>query len=202
MEKTQFIGLRAQMLYGAQKERDFAAKVLHASLIGFCKSQVRKYVFNISAEEVDEKATDILADILTEKLASFNEAHAYQPWISRIIHNRSVDEFRRRKSSKNKLRMDEGVCNGEGNTYKVEIQDDSKLPDESQEEDFKFTVLKDSLEAVTPKYRQVLEFLYIEELSQKEIVARTGLKRSTVGVFTFRGLKELKKLFRNRGFVF
>ena len=82
------------------------------------------------------------------------------------------------------------------------MRDDSKLPDENLEEDFKYTVLKDSLESVTPKYRQVLEFLYIEELSQKEIVARTGLKRSTVGVFTFRGIKELKELFRNRGFVF
>jgi len=55
------------------------------------------------------------------------------------------------------------------------------------------------MDALSPKYREVIHYRFVQELSPKEIAEITGESQNVISVRIHRALKELKRLFNARG---
>lgn len=61
--------------------------------------------------------------------------------------------------------------------------------------------VREALEGLTPKQREVLLLGYDEQLTQTEIAARLAVPLGTVKTRTFHGLRALRVLLESRGLV-
>jgi len=62
---------------------------------------------------------------------------------------------------------------------------------------YEFEEAKELLDKLSPKYRDIIIFYYIEELSTKEIAKITGKSEVNIRVIISRGLKQLRQMNNN-----
>lgn len=136
-----------------------------------------------------EDIQDIVQDVFLsayENIRSFDTDQKFSSWIYRIAHNAFVNALKKRV--RNPL---------------VFMEFDTLLPhaayedpDETERERADMRVLIDKgLEAISPKYREVLILHYLEELSYQEIADILRVPTSTIGVRLKRGKDALREAY-------
>lgn len=132
---------------------------------------------------------DIVQDVFLsayENFRSFDVEKRFSPWIYRIAHNAFVNRLR--KAS----RLVPGGFDFDTLVSHVAYED----PVESEREQREMRIMIDkSLEAISPKYREVLILFYLEGLDYKEIADVLEVPSGTVGVRLRRGREALKEVY-------
>jgi len=130
------------------------------------------------------KALDIAQDTFTR---AWEYASKGEPVLNmrallyRIAHNLIVDEYRKKSTVSLDAMMEEGFDYGANNTERMIDQFDAR------------DVIK-LVDQIDPKYRDVVMWRYIDEMSVKEIADITGDTENTVSVRIHRGIEKLKNL--------
>lgn len=114
------------------------------------------------------------------KRGSLKDEQRFAPWLTRILINCCKDELKRRKW----LRVTATVQEGGG---LQEMTSDRKLD------------MERALEAVKPKYRQVLVLKYYRDMTLADIAEVLGKPEGTVKTWLNKGLKQLRDKLRIRG---
>ncbi len=152
-------------------------------LIG-ASSTLRRYLARRTSDP------EMVEDILQETLLSIHRArHTYilgrpvGPWLYAICEHRMTDFFRRYRRIE-----------------KMEVTTLDQLPevfssDGAHEVNDRGDQIREALENLPEKQREVIELLKIHDLSVKEVSAKTGMSESAVKVTAFRGYEEIRRIF-------
>lgn len=136
--------------------------------------------------------SDKVEDVLQETLLAIHQArHTYMPsrkigpWIYAICNHRMIDYFRKfRRIEKNEV-MDFDL---------IEVAEAQRAtPSKSNE---KSDRVFDLLDKLPIQQQTVIKLLKLEELSVKNVSARTGLSESAVKVTAFRGYETIRRWLR------
>lgn len=137
-----------------------------------------------------EDIEDIVQDVFVsayQNLQSFDGSQRFSPWIYRIAHNAFVDTLRKKTRSPFVFMDFDTLVSHSAADESVERERDQK--------EIK-TMIEQGLEKLSPKYREILIFYYLEDLSYKEIAEILRIPIGTVSVRVKRAKEELRSVLQ------
>ena len=96
------------------------------------------------------------------------------------------------------LSIDKTVDDGEGTDMGFEIKADTLNPEERFERKQKIRIMREIVDNLKPRYRELVVLRYFREFSYDEISKETELPLGTVKAQLFRAREQLYKLMHNK----
>lgn len=144
---------------------------------------------------VRSRAEEIVQEAFMKLHAHFDEVREPRRWIYRTVHNLALNE---RRSSDKVLSLHPA---GPEETPSIEISDPQPLPDEQIARCEGIGLVRLSLGTLDERSRELIRLKFHEELSYKEISARTGLKVGHVGYLLHHAITAISEELAKNGFV-
>jgi RNA polymerase sigma-70 factor (ECF subfamily) len=141
-------------------------------------------------------AEDIVQDAFMRLHAQFNEVREPRRWLYRTVHNLALNH-RRQAGKIVPLAAPAGATAPTAN----DTADPQPLPDEQIARWEGIGLVRLSLETLDDRSREVVRLKFNEELSYKEISARTGLNIGHVGYLLHHALKAIADELARNGVV-
>lgn len=166
-------------------------------LIQRYEEKLLRYIMRISNTSAED-AEDILQEVFIKvykNLNSFDQNLKFSSWIYRITYNETISHFRRVKNKPKVLNTDDSVeffnrIASEENIEKhVETEEQKKL-------------VRDILDALDEKYKEVLILTFLEEKDYTEISDILKKPMGTVGTLINRGKQKFREECIRRGINF
>lgn len=142
-----------------------------------------------------EDAEDIVQESFINAyryLNSFDQRLKFSSWLYRITHNAAVSFFRKAKA------RPQVVVGEDGDDLLDRIASDHDLMEEIHEK-LTATQVRDVLERLDPKYREVLVLRYLEDKEYQEISDILQKPIGTVGTLINRAKKQFVREVRGAG---
>ncbi len=123
-----------------------------------------------------EEALDITQEVffrIWQKAKQYDDRYPLTPWIYRIASNLCTDHYRRKNFRVHANRVDWEESQGNGGSRQ-------SSPEEVAQQRETLRRLRDSLETLPPRQRQVLRLRLLHEYPLREIAAAEGISLGTV----------------------
>lgn len=130
-----------------------------------------------------------------KRLDQYTPSFAFSTWLFKIATNNCIDFIRKKKN--NTFSIDKTVEGAEGGEMSITLRSDFLDPEEKMQKKQKVKMLHDVVDKLKPRYRQLVELRYFEELSYEEIAARLELPIGTVKAQLFRARELLLNIMKN-----
>jgi RNA polymerase sigma factor (sigma-70 family) len=128
-------------------------------------------------------------------LELFTPEFAFSTWLFKIATNNCIDFIRKKQVSPTRIdQLQDDIDN-----LTVNIQSDLPDPEETLINDQKIAVLKDIVNQLKPRYRNLIELRYYKEYSYEEIAAELKLPIGTVKAQLYRAKSLLYNIFTKTG---
>ncbi|MCC5922226.1 MAG: sigma-70 family RNA polymerase sigma factor [Crocinitomicaceae bacterium] len=169
----------------------------YATLMG----QYRDAVFYMILKIV--KNTDDADDLTIEafgkafnRLDQYTPNYAFSTWLFKIASNNCIDFLRKKRVHITSI--DNAFPNEDGEGMRIDIPSNSLDPEEVIIKTQKIKMMRDVVEKLKPRYRELVEKRYFEELSYEEIAEQMDLPLGTVKAQLFRARDFLANLMKNK----
>jgi RNA polymerase sigma-70 factor (ECF subfamily) len=126
-----------------------------------------------------------------QNLARFSPDFAFSTWLFRIATNHCIDYLRKQK--KDPCSRDKSQSPG----FQPDIIDQSFGPEENFIREQRQRLLREIVDKLNPRYRQLIKLRFFEELSYDEISAQLKMPIGTVKAGIFRAKDLLYLILRN-----
>ena len=130
-----------------------------------------------------------------KNLHKYDPQYSFSPWRYKISINNAIDFIRkkkREKSAANKtVSLDEPYANKDGDTMEVNIQSNSKDPEELFMKQQRKDLVQDVVKQLSPRYKRLIELRYFKEFSYKEISEELEQPIGTIKAQLFRAREVL-----------
>lgn len=132
------------------------------------------------------QAEDVVQEAFMKLHAQFESVAKPRPWLYRTVHNLALNQRRAagKTVSLEKFSEDE-------NSATADTADSALLPDEQMLRLEGIGLVRISLETLDERSRELVKLKFNDELSYKEIAARTGLTAGNVGFILHHALKTI-----------
>ena len=161
------------------------------------ESPLLGYAFRLLPDA--DMAEDVVQEAFMRLHTHFAEVREPRSWLYRTVHNLALNH--QRKASKI-VRLDPaGNREGEGPDPANDPPDPQPLPDEQIARWEGIGLVRLGLQSLDARARQLVELKFQEDLSYKEISARTGLSVGNVGYILHHALKSLAAELAKAGLV-
>ena len=140
-------------------------------------------------------AEDIVQESFMRLHAHFAEVREPRRWLYRTVHNLALNQ---RRGADRIIPLDPGE--GEGNAH-GESSDPQPLPDEQIIRLEGIGLVRLSIGSLDERSRELIRLKFQENLSYKEISARTGLKVGHVGYLLHHAIKAVADELAKNGMV-
>jgi RNA polymerase sigma factor (sigma-70 family) len=128
-------------------------------------------------------------------LDSFTPDFAFSTWLFKIATNNCIDFIRKKQVSPAPIdQLQDDLDN-----LTVNIQSDLPDPEETLINDQKIAVLRDIVNQLKPRYRNLIELRYYKEYSYEEIASELKLPIGTVKAQLYRAKSLLYNIFIKTG---
>lgn len=151
------------------------------------------YNFQLKNTNNDEDAEDITIQTFSkafDKISSFDEQYKFKTWLITISKNVYIDFIRKKKSSIST----ETTKEQEEKIYSV--VDDSPTPEDKIITEQNLAKLLRDIKKLKPKYQEVINLRYFQELSYKEISEQINEPMNNVKVKLLRAKKLLSEIIK------
>ena len=132
------------------------------------------------------QAEDVVQEAFMKLHAQFASVEKPRPWLYRTVHNLALNHRRAAGKTVSLDRPD-----AEDDPAPAETADPALLPDEQIIRLEGIGLVRISLAALDERSRELVRLKFTEELSYKDIAARTRLTTSHVGVILHQALKTI-----------
>lgn len=146
-----------------------------------------------------DMAEDMVQEAFMRLHTQFAEVREPRAWLFRTVHNLALNH--RRKASKIVALEAPAPGGDERDSMSNQAPDPHPLPDEQLARLEGVGLVRVGLQALDPRARQLVELKFREDLSYKEISARTGLSVGNVGYILHHALKSLSAELAKAGLV-
>jgi RNA polymerase sigma factor (sigma-70 family) len=128
-------------------------------------------------------------------LDSFTPEFAFSTWLFKIATNNCIDFIRKKQASPAPIDQ----WQDDLDNLTVNIQSDLPDPEETLINDQKVAVLRDIVNQLKPRYRNLIELRYYKEYSYEEIATELKLPIGTVKAQLYRAKSLLYNIFIKTG---
>ena len=133
-----------------------------------------------------EDAMDLTVETFAkafEKLDKYQPDFAFSTWLFRVATNNCIDFIRKKKLNTISIH---GMTNDEGEEKQLEIKSDVLNPEESSIKKQQTKELRQLIDSLPSRYRNLITLRYFDELSYEEIAMQLDLPLGTVKAQLFR----------------
>ena len=137
------------------------------------------------------KDTDDADDLTIEafgkafnRLGQYSPNFAFSTWLFKIASNNCIDFIRKKRIKVTS--MDTGVVNDNGDVLKIDTKSSTPNPEETFMKDQRVVHMRLLVSKLKPKYRELVEKRYFQEMSYDEIATEMNLPLGTVKAQLFR----------------
>jgi RNA polymerase sigma factor (sigma-70 family) len=128
-------------------------------------------------------------------LDSYAPNFAFSTWLFKIATNNCIDFIRKKQSSPSII--DQGP--DEMDNYTANIQSDTPDPEEAMINRQKISQLREVVNQLKPRYKELIELRYYKEYSYEEISKELNLPIGTIKAQLFRAKTLLQDIMRKTG---
>lgn len=121
---------------------------------------------------------------------AFNRLHQYSPsyafstWLFKIASNNAIDFIRKKRIKVTS--MDSAYTNDDGESIGIDVKSSEHDPEEETIHAEKVVTMREIVKKLKPRYRDLIEKRYFQELSYEEIAVEMDLPLGTVKAQLFR----------------
>lgn len=130
-----------------------------------------------------------------KKLDQYTPNYAFSTWLFKIASNNAID-FLRKKKLTNAVSLDTRVENSDYDTSNL-VRSTHLNPEEFYIKKQKVEMVRMVIDKLKPKYRELVELFYFQELSHEEISEKLNLPIGTIKAQLFRARDFLFELIKN-----
>lgn len=130
-----------------------------------------------------------------KKLDQYTPNYAFSTWLFKIASNNAID-FLRKKKLTNSVSLDSRNDNSDYDTSNL-VKSTHLNPEEFYIKKQKVEMVRAVIDKLKPKYRELVELFYFQELSHEEISERLNLPIGTIKAQLFRARDFLFELIKN-----
>ena len=137
------------------------------------------------------KNTDYADDLTIEafgkafnRLEQYSPSFAFSTWLFKIASNNSIDFIRKKRIQVTS--MDSGFSNSDGESIQIDARSTGLNPEETIIQGQRIDNMRLLVSKLKPKYRELVEKRYFEEMSYEEIAEEMNLPLGTVKAQLFR----------------
>lgn len=132
-----------------------------------------------------------------KKLEQYTPDFAFSTWLFKIASNNAID-FLRRKKQKNNVSIDNKFSDDDGFDFSANIKAHGLDPEEHFIRKQKIDTVRILVDNLKPKYREMIELFYFQEMSHEEISKQLSLPIGTVKAQLFRARELLYTALKRR----
>jgi RNA polymerase sigma-70 factor (ECF subfamily) len=126
------------------------------------------------------------------RLEQYSPSFAFSTWLFKIASNNCIDFIRKKRVSVTS--MDTGRMNDDGEVIFYDAKSATLDPEETFIQEQKIKLMRNLVSKLKPRYRELIEKRYFEELSYEEIAEELDLPLGTVKAQLFRAREFLANL--------
>ncbi|MFT5821907.1 MAG: RNA polymerase sigma factor (sigma-70 family) [Crocinitomix sp.] len=171
-------------------------QMAYASLMDMYRESI--YFMMIKMVRSEDDAEDLTIEAFGK---AFNRLHQYSPsyafstWLFKIASNNAIDFIRKKRIKVTS--MDTAYTNDDGESVSLDVKSTEKDPEEVTMHAEKVVMLREVVKRLKPRYRDLIEKRYFQELSYDEIAVDMGLPLGTVKAQLFRARAFLADMIKN-----
>lgn len=156
------------------------------------------YFMMLKMVRSDDDAEDLTIEAFGK---AFNRLHQYSPsfafstWLFKIASNNAIDFIRKKRIKVTS--MDSAYTNDDGDMVSIDVKSSEKDPAEETMHGEKVKHMREIVKKLKPRYRDLIEKRYFDELSYEEIAVDMGLPLGTVKAQLFRARAFLADMMKN-----
>ena len=117
-------------------------------------------------------------------LEKYSPEFAFSTWLYKIALNNTIDFMRKKRIAT--LSLDKTTETEKGERSGIDVKSPVLDPEEVYIKEQRARIMREVIEKLNPKYRQLIELRYFDELSYEEIAEQTKLPLGTVKAQLFR----------------
>jgi RNA polymerase sigma factor (sigma-70 family) len=130
-----------------------------------------------------------------KRLSQYTPTYAFSTWLFKIASNNAIDHLRKKKL-RNNFSIDNQLKGDDGDNYSFELKSDVLDPEETVIRKQKIKLLRDVVDKLKPRYKDLIQFRYFEELSYEEISVKMDIPIGTVKAQLFRAREFLYEILK------
>jgi RNA polymerase sigma-70 factor (ECF subfamily) len=187
----------------ALEDLDLVAKAREGDQVAFDKlmTRYRESIFFMVLKMVHNRddADDLTIEAFGKafnRLSQYTPNFAFSTWLFKIATNNCIDFIRKKKNNAT-VSIDKPFENDEGGEVSLDIKAPSLDPEENFIKKQKSLLMREVVEKLKPKYRNLVEMRYFDELSYEEISAKLDLPLGTVKAQLFRARDLLYNILKS-----
>jgi RNA polymerase sigma factor (sigma-70 family) len=129
------------------------------------------------------------------RLDLYTPNFAFSTWLFKIASNNCIDFIRKKK--KNTLSIDSAIAGDDGDEMYMDLRSEALDPEEMAIKQQKEKLMRDVVQKLKPRYRQLIEMRYFQQLAYEEIAEQLDLPLGTVKAQLFRARDLLFQVLKN-----
>lgn len=126
------------------------------------------------------------------RIEQYSPSFAFSTWLFKIASNNCIDFIRKKRVKVTSL--DTGYTKGDGEVVYLEVSSQTQNPEEVIIHGQKVKLMRDLVTKLKPRYRELVELRYFEELTYEEIAETLDLPLGTVKAQLFRAREFLANM--------
>ncbi|MEO5571956.1 MAG: sigma-70 family RNA polymerase sigma factor [Bacteroidia bacterium] len=179
-----------------RKAIDKADQKAYAELMSLYKDSIYFMLLKMVSNRDD--ADDLTIEAFGKafkNIKQYTPDYAFSTWLFKIATNNCIDFIRKKR--KQTMSIDKSITTDDGGELTLDVR--SELPD--PEEDFikqqKVEMMREIVEKLKPRYKDLVELRYFKEFSYEEIADQLKLPLGTVKAQLFRAREFLYQIMKN-----
>ena len=171
-------------------------QIAYADLMEMYRESI--YFMMLKMVRSEDDAEDLTIEAFGK---AFNRLHQYSPsyafstWLFKIASNNAIDHIRKKRIKLTS--MDSAFTNDDGETVTIDVKSGEKNPAEETMHSQKVELMRDIVKKLKPRYRDLIEKRYFQELSYEEIAQDMNLPLGTVKAQLFRARAFLADMMKH-----
>ena len=163
------------------------------------EKKLLKYILNQSNVSIED-AENILQDVFIKvykNINSYNRTYKFSSWIYRIAYTTTIDNYKKHKNiNENTTSIDVDLWDWEWTTNSLLdlIEDENQNIHENLKRKELSSKVREIINQLEPKYKDVILLKYIEWMSYDEITDILTIPSNTVWTLINRAKKQIKKI--------
>ncbi len=129
------------------------------------------------------------------RLDLYTPNFAFSTWLFKIASNNAIDFIRRKK--KNTMSINQSIGGEDGDELYMDLKSSDLTPEEISIKEEKIQLMRNIVSKLKPRYRQLIEMRYFQQLAYEEIAEELDLPLGTVKAQLFRARDMLFQVLKN-----
>jgi RNA polymerase sigma factor (sigma-70 family) len=131
-----------------------------------------------------------------KRLEQYTPNFAFSTWLFKIASNNAIDHLRKKKQG-DSVSLDTKFVNDEGQELSQSIKSGTLDPEENFIKKQKMELLREVVDKLKPKYKELVVMFYYQEMSHEEISQKLNLPIGTIKAQLFRAREFLYNILKN-----